>query len=216
MSMYSDNEVLEEEIMTLDEICLTTNSDKGSKFHDYCRTYDELFSPLRNQSIRLLEMGVLGGDSLLMWSRYFTHPDTRIIGIDIETHRCQKIEDSRVGVSMDSQADEGFWKRCDDRSFDICISDAGHFLSQEKEAFRLGWQKVKPGGFWCVEDCHVYVSPQHCDIPGQNVMQWLTGIAIDMQGQGADASGRVEATDKYVSIDTISFRKGLCVLRRAR
>jgi len=200
---------------SLDQIALTTNTDKGPKAHDYCRTYEELFSWHRHRAIRLLEMGVLGGDSLVMWSKYFDHPDTRIIGIDIETHRCQKIDDPRVGVSEDSQADEGFWKRCDDLSFDICIDDGGHFASQQIAAFKFGWPKVRPGGYWIIEDLHTFASPQHCDAQ-LNLMQWLTSICIEMQGQGADGSGRVEATDTWVTVDTIMFRKGLCIIRKAR
>lgn len=202
-------------MMTLDEICLTTNSDKGSRFHDYCRTYDELFSPFRHEPIRLLEMGVLGGDSLVMWSKYFDHPNTRIIGIDIETHRCQPITDERVDLSEDSQTSEAFWARCDDRSFDIILDDAGHFASHIYEAFRMGWQKLKPGGLYCIEDLHTWASPQHCDAE-KNVMEWISGICLKMQGRGADAAGRVEATDLWVDLDTATVRKGLAIFRKAR
>jgi hypothetical protein len=213
VTWHEENMTLE----TLDQIGCETNTDKSSRaLHDYLRTYDELLSPIRHEPVKLLEMGVLGGDSLLMWSRYFTHPETRIIGIDIETHRCQKIDDPRVGVCQDSQADPGFWNRCDDRRFDLIVDDGSHFLSHQKEAFRLGWCKVKPGGLWVVEDLHVYASPQHCDIEGENVMQWLTDIATQMQGKGADAAGRVEATDRWCSISQITFRKGMAILRKAR
>lgn len=201
--------------MTLDEIALTTSTDKSSRFHDYCRTYDELFSPLRELPVRLLEMGVLGGDSLVMWSEYFSHPDTRIIGIDIETHRCQPIEGSRVSVIPCSQTDPSFWQACKNGGWDICIDDGGHFSSQQQVSFLLGWKTVNRGGLYCIEDLHTYASEQHSDTP-ENVMQWLTRIATEMQGRGAEASGKVDALDTWNDIDVITFRKGLCIIRKAR
>lgn len=201
--------------MTLNDICLTTNSDKSSNFHDYCRTYDELFAPLRDRPICLLEMGILGGDSLLMWSRYFSNPQSSIIGIDIETHRCQPIPDERVKVIQASQTDFAFWSQCADGQFDCILDDGGHFFTQQIAAFAMGWSKIKPGGYWIIEDCHTYASPQHSD-GSENLMHWLCRIATEMQGKGADASGRVEPTDQWHEVDTITFRKGLCIIRKAR
>lgn len=202
-------------LKTLDEIALETSTDRSSRGHDFCRSYDALLTPLRHLPVKILEMGILGGDGLLMWSRYFTHPDARIIGIDIETHRCQKIADPRVGICQDSSADPAFWNRCDDRSFDWISDDGSHFLSHQKEAFKYGWSKVKPGGYWCIDDLHTYASPQHCDIPDENVMDWLLCMTVQMQGRGADASGKIEATDKWCSISTIQYRKGMAVIRKA-
>jgi hypothetical protein len=45
-------------------------------------------------------------------------------------------------------------------------------------------------------------------------MAFLTRIATEMQGKGAKAMGRPEPSDLWSDIDTIMFRKGLCVIRK--
>ena len=69
------------------------------------------------------------------------------------------------------------------------------------DAFRMGFPHVKRGGYYCIEDLHSFASPQHCDAP-ENVMQWLTRIATEMQARGADASARVLPSDVWHDIDT--------------
>lgn len=197
--------------MTLHEIALTTKTDRV--WHDYCRTYDELFTPLRDFPVRLLEMGVLGGDGLLMWSKYFTNPDAIILGTDIEPWNCQPIGDSRVSVFGESQTNPAFFAGLP--QLDIAISDAGHFSSHDQVAFQHCWPLIVPGGYYCCEDLHTYASPQHTDSP-ENIMQFWTRIATEIQGRGASACAAVEVGDLHSSIDTIMFRKGLVILRKAR
>jgi hypothetical protein len=47
----------------------------------YLRLYDELFTPLRDHDIRLLELGIFHGGSLYLWRDYF--PQGVIVGLDI-------------------------------------------------------------------------------------------------------------------------------------
>lgn len=197
---------------TLDEIALGTTTDKSPAFHAYTPTYDTLFSSLRDTPIRLLEMGVLSGNSIKMWAQYFAHPETRIVGIDIHTDWCHPIDDPRVSIIEASQTDADFFAGLEPQ--DIIIDDAGHFASAQIEAFRLAWPLVKPGGWYVVEDLHTYAAPELCDAP-ENLMQFLTRLATEMQGRGAMASGKVDASDQWASIDTLTFRKGLCLIRKA-
>lgn len=198
-------------LLSLEEIGKTTNTDKAFSFHDYLRTYGELFEPMRHAPIRLLEMGVLGGDSLITWSKYFDHPDASITGIDIEIGRCQPIEDKRVRAITGSQTQDIAWEA----PFDIIIDDAGHFASQQIAAFCIYWPKwLKPGGLYIIEDLHTHASPAHCD--GKNVMTFLNGICTEIHGRGDRASGKVEFSDKWASIETITFRKGMCIMEKRR
>lgn len=199
-------------VRSLDQIGLMTETDRASSFHDYCRTYGELFVQLRYTRVRLLEMGVLGGGGLEMWSRYFTHPETRIVGLDIEPWRCRKIDDSRVRVVAGSQTDEQIkWEE----PFDLIFDDAGHFASAQIIAFNYYFPNwLNPGGLYFIEDLHSYAAPELSNGP-ENIMQYLTRIATEMQGRGAKASGKVEPGDVWASIDTITFRKGLAIIRKA-
>lgn len=196
---------------TLDQIGLTTRTDKASFFHDYLRTYEEFFSPLRHAPVRLLEMGVLGGASLVTWAKYFDHPEARIDGMDTDTLRCQRIQDRRVRVIQGSQTDASVvWPE----PFDIIIDDAGHFASQQIAAFGIYWEKwLKPGGLYVIEDLHTYASPMHCD-GGKNIIRFLNEICIELHGKGDTAVGKVTPNDKWASIETLTFRKGMAVFRK--
>lgn len=205
-------------MMTLDEIARTTRTDRSSTaLHDYMRTYEEFLAPLRDQPIVLLEMGVLSGDGLETWLNYFTHPHSEIIGLDIEPWRCKEFNTSRVSLYGGSQSDTALLDRiCDEFGpLDVAICDSGHFATQQIIAFEHLLPKLKPGGLYFCEDLHTYASVQHSDGP-ENIMQYLTRLATEMQGRGPNACGRVDPWDKWGLIDTITFRKGLCVVRTVR
>lgn len=200
--------------MTLDELACQTSTDRSSiGWHDYMRTYAVYFEPFREKPFKLLEMGILGGDGLLTWSRYFTHPKTVIAGIDIETHRCQKINDPRVQVLKGSSCDPKFLETLP-HPFDAIIDDASHFASQQIASFLSLWPRLKVGGLYFIEDLHTYASPQHSDGP-VNIMQFLASICEQMQAKGPDGRARREIGDQWPDIETVTFRKGMVIIKKA-
>ena len=74
---------------SLVEIGVQRGTDKAS--HGYLTVYADLFESIRNDAVRLLEIGVggyevqddpaVGGASLRMWRDYF--PNGEIVGLDI-------------------------------------------------------------------------------------------------------------------------------------
>jgi len=59
--------------------------------------------------MRILEIGVLNGAGLRLWRRYFPHPDTVVVGIDIEPG-CAQFDSPNEGihVRIGSQAGSKF------------------------------------------------------------------------------------------------------------
>ena len=49
--------------------------------HGYTTVYENYFESLRDKNLRILEIGIADGKSLLTWSEYFKN--STIIGIDI-------------------------------------------------------------------------------------------------------------------------------------
>ncbi len=201
--------------MTLDEIACSEGTDRASNgLHDYMRTYDELFRHKRHEPVALLEMGVLGGAGIRTWARYFDHPAARIFGLDPHPEFCQPIDDNRVRLLDCGQGDTfklGLYFGTS--AFDIAADDGGHFSSAQAKAFEFFWPRIVPGGFYCIEDLHSHAAPELCDGP-ENIMQFLTRIATELQGRGAKAVGRPEPTDSWPDVDWIMFRKGLGILRK--
>ena len=56
------------------------DTDKAAHTH-YLRNYEEYFRPLLDRDVRLLELGVLKGGSLLLWRDYFERG--LVVGLDI-------------------------------------------------------------------------------------------------------------------------------------
>jgi hypothetical protein len=70
----------------------------------YLALYDELFAPLRDRDIRLLELGVKQGGSLELWRDYF--PLGRIVGLDMNPPSLRDPTD-RIMLLRGRQEDTG-------------------------------------------------------------------------------------------------------------
>ena len=138
---------------TLAQIATRYATDKAAHTH-YLRNYEEHFAPLRHRDVRLLELGVKEGGSLLMWRDYF--PLGTIAGLDIEPAR---FEDSsaRVRVYQGPQQDAALLDRiareCAPEGVDIVIDDCAHIGVLARASFwHLFDNHLKPGGIYVVED----------------------------------------------------------------
>ena len=151
---------------TLDEIAIKCGADKGSRHpvrgHDYAVHYDMAFSFLREEKIKLLEVGVGGGESIRMWLDYFQA--AHVYGCDIvsdtnpfNTHYPAGTPNPnpRYDFLQGDQGSKTHWAcylAFAGRDFSIIIDDGGHFSGQIITTFECLWPAVVPGGFYCIED----------------------------------------------------------------
>jgi hypothetical protein len=199
---------------TLDQIGQEQGTDRSSHgWHDYLCTYDEIFSPLRDKPITIMEMGTMGLAGIRMWSEYFTNPKTVIVGIDIQDYGGKRPDDGRVILKLGSQTDGAFLDTLAP-SYDVIIDDAGHFAGAQIESFRLLWTRVNPGGCYVIEDLHTAWSPQHCN-HALTIIQFIEQIIEEMQDHaGPEGRAKPDPADKWYAIDQIILRKGLAILRK--
>lgn len=118
----------------------------------YLKNYEKYFSPLVNQKVVLLELGVFKGDSVKFWRDYF--PNGRIIGVDINQ---VDIEDhsGRIHFFKGSQCDVSFLDSFSTEyaPYDIIIDDASHIGEFTKISFwHLFNNYLRPGGIFIIED----------------------------------------------------------------
>jgi SAM-dependent methyltransferase len=135
-----------------------TTSDHGHKWSHYFEIYRAVFGPRRSEPMRILEIGVLGGSSLRLWKRYFTHPETVIVGIDIDPE-CIQFDAPADGirVRIGSQADGTFLKGVVEEfgPFDLIIDDGSHHSSHIIQSFNhLYSTGLRQSGIYFVEDLH--------------------------------------------------------------
>jgi hypothetical protein len=137
---------------------LWTTTSLGHKWSHYFAIYQTVFGPRRADCLRILEIGVLGGSSLRLWKRYFTHPETVIVGVDI-LPECIEFDAPNDGirVRIGSQADAEFLKRVvgEFGPFDLIIDDGSHQSSHMIASFNhLFADGLKDSGIYFVEDLH--------------------------------------------------------------
>src|ERR1700733_3039364 len=133
--------------------------------HFYTPLYHELFAPLRDPPVRLLEIGTggydletVGGASLAMWAEYF--PNGSITGIDIAPKRLSI--DPRVKLFQGSQIDQAFLGEvADERGpYDIIIDDGSHEPKHVAASFHILFPYLVDGGMYIIEDVQTTFWPQ--------------------------------------------------------
>jgi hypothetical protein len=158
------------QLLTLDELAheekdykLWTDKRSGDGM-GYLPIYERYFSKWRNEPIRLLEIGVNMGASILLWLKYF--PNELITGVDIEK-KTRPEPSERYRFVQGDQMDKEFWRSFVDQQppFDIIIDDGGHRNDQIETTYWCLWQHLKPGGLYCIEDLGAAYNPD-CNRPG--------------------------------------------------
>lgn len=137
----------------LDQIGLRTQTDKASNGHGYLVYYESIIKHLQQEPITLIELGAggyefpdRGGQSHRMWEQYFVKGN--IITVDLYA----KTMINPANFVQASQDDPSLRDRLP--MADIIIDDASHINSLTIQTLENLWCKVKPGGYYIVEDVH--------------------------------------------------------------
>jgi hypothetical protein len=124
--------------------------------HGYTKWYDRHFNHLRNEKLKILEIGVFRGASLLLWKEAF--PKSKVYGIDKNTAIWKELLHGKkdIKVFVGQQQDKKFLKEqvIPNAPFDIIIDDGSHWPKQQLATFEALWPHIKSGGFFVIEDLH--------------------------------------------------------------
>ena len=69
------------------------DTDKNTR-HSYLSHYDKLFLSFKNKKIKLLEIGISTGGSIMLWNKYFTDCTIFCIDLDITNIKYDEIFNS--------------------------------------------------------------------------------------------------------------------------
>jgi hypothetical protein len=147
---------MSESVDPLTRLAIKHGTDKFG-WHFYTPVYHELLSRRRDESLRVLEIGVggygwpnIGGASLAMWSEYFPH--ARIIGLDVEEKRLDL--GPRVALEVGSQTDPEFLLQLNERHgpFDLILDDGSHRPRDMVVSFETLFPVMANGGLYIIED----------------------------------------------------------------
>jgi hypothetical protein len=170
----------EKQSTPLCEIMGRNKSDKGSinitsSWHNYTPFYYRIFKDLRENSLRIFElglgtnnvnvpsnMGVNGrpGASLYGWQEFFPHSD--IFGADIDTDILFSAD--RIKTFYCDQTNSNIikymWNEPElQENFDIIIEDGLHTFNANVCFFENSIHKLNPNGYYIIEDISVHDEP---------------------------------------------------------
>jgi hypothetical protein len=129
------------------------HTDKAVNTH-YLRNYEAYFGVLRDAEVRLLELGIKEGGSLLLWRDYFERG--HIIGLDINPVQLDD-HTGRIRTYMGAQQDTKVLDRIASENapegFDIIIDDCAHIGVLARASFwHLFDNHLRSGGLYVIED----------------------------------------------------------------
>jgi hypothetical protein len=139
-----------------------TFTDKGST-HSYIDYYENHFAPKRNH-VRLLEIGIMTGGSLLLWKEFFN--SYKLAGIDQNASwSCslpfQQLLENNTDINLffgiDSTTNTVPAELIGER-FDFIIDDGNHSLYSQLRTFNHYWPLLDVGGAYFIEDVNSQIS----------------------------------------------------------
>lgn len=141
------------------------NCDKGTilkhnnttiKTHNYTPYYEKIFKNIKNNKIRILELGSHEGKGLAAF--YYFFPKSSLIGANINPFQMRfqsnRIEEIYIDVSSKIIL-KNFCKYYKD-GFDIIIDDASHNLHDILLTLPVLFKKLNRGGFYVIEDVNQF------------------------------------------------------------
>jgi SAM-dependent methyltransferase len=146
----------------LTELAATLYGDDPYRKPDiYLSEYGRLFEPLRLLPIRLLELGVYQGASMIIWEKYF--PLATIVGLDTEAKPASFPTNKRFYFVQGAQDNAVLLDQAialAGAPFDIIIDDCSHLGCHTARSFaQLFTKGLRPGGIYIIEDiCTAFTS----------------------------------------------------------
>lgn len=129
-------------------------TDKGST-HDYINGYyNSEFSYRREETLKILEIGVSSGSSISLWNKFFGN--SLIYGVDVQNgitdvYKPIMIE-KNIKLIFDDAYNDSVVNLFPNDYFDYIIDDGPHTLQSQMDCINKWLCKVKSGGKIIIED----------------------------------------------------------------
>ncbi len=212
------------------------NSDKGEHFinqyekpfkrknkkivaHGYAKIYESLFKPIKDESLKILEVGSFYGNASAALFFYFKK--SMIYSADINPDM-YKYRGSRLkNFYVDSSSRESINKNLlgQNIDFNIVIEDASHMLKDQIISLFMLFPKIKKGGIFIIEEIDFPEKREDMRI-GQNFPDLKTILKKIISKDDFNSDYITDNEKRYLlsNVESISFFKGnfneIAILRK--
>jgi hypothetical protein len=187
-------------MITLTELATKYGTDKQTSQHDYMKLYERELKTIEVNS--LLEVGIGRGKSLKMWREYY--PDANLYGIEyfgceenVNVHSLYKGDDIKnLTIFAGDSSKLETWSNVP-YELDVIVEDGDHTPKTMVDTFLLGFEHIKSGGLYFMEDTHVgFIQPEFYKDKHSYVYDWLFGLIINQQ-EALDSSHVIDAPGNF-------------------
>jgi SAM-dependent methyltransferase len=202
-------------MITLDSIAERHKTDKCKLLgHGYCDIYERYFGHLRDEPVTILELGIQYGLSLKMWAEFFHRSE--VYGVDTMSHF--STDNPHIHVFQGDASHALFWNGfARGVTFDIVIEDSDHRDSTQEVVFKSLWPRVKPGGYFVIEDTFTYWDTY---FNHQLLPLFVREIIAAVNLTGKQYHGKPnpiadpQFTELEREVEYVHFYKGLMIVRK--
>lgn len=208
----------------LTKIGMKHGTDKAGPQHNYTEVaYWQILSPMKNENIKLLELGVGDtGASIKMWREFMPNAKIGLFDPFFIVHpsvTVSKVELEELGVSVivGNQLDRNDLSKVSSEfgdDIDVIIDDASHVSDGMQKSLAMLFPLVKSGGYYIVEDLF---SARDRDARLNDVNAWLNSSNVDHGNKEviyhtreihlADVIDYFERTNKWLSLNLTESEK---------
>ncbi len=148
-----------DEYKYLNDLALKTGADKSSNWHNYTEIYAQYFAPLKEKSIKFLEIGIYQGKSVALWEEYFKNAELHFIDVTFDNIQYYSQRAHYHLANQENPHDLAHFIHKVGGNFDIILDDGGHTMTQQTMSFICLFPHVKSKGMYIIEDLHTSYWP---------------------------------------------------------
>lgn len=123
------------------------------KWNNALVAYERHLARFKQKPVKLGEVGVWSGGSLLMWHSVLG-PQCHVYGLDI-AQNAFKFKDEKTTIAMVDQGDPAAWGKFFQTvtpTLDVLVDDGAHASSTMLTTTTSAWAHISPGGVLAIED----------------------------------------------------------------
>ena len=198
----------------------------------YLAAYARLFEGRRDAALRILELGVSSGASVLIWRDYL--PRAIIVGVDLSEAPASLEGQERIHFVRGSQDDPEILDRAArvaGGEFDLIIDDASHIGYLTKRSFIYLFPRwLARGGWYVIEDLGTAFMPEYPDGESYQTPAWEDAVpgAVVFEGHQHGMLGVVKqlidhmmqelstGVRSYLPVDSITIEPNIAFIRKSR
>lgn len=166
--------------------------------HGYFPSYIELAHKL-GPAARVLELGVLDGESLKMFQALFPLGD--VTGVDVNENAVWPEGTHKI---ISHQNDPTLVGRLDGM-FDLIVDDASHYGLATQQSFLNLFPLVRPGGYYVIEDWQISLTSSLLwgSCPGPGMLKCVESLLMFLDSRESP-------------VEEVVYRYGLAIVKRSK